>query len=154
MKAIHFELNTADLYQIESHLLQCANNFIPPLHTITLIPDYAQKIHSLGYRFEAWNETKLIGLVACYLNNFETKIGYITNVSIDEVYMGNGLAKELLKRVCNYAIGINFTSIELRVNCDNQRALALYKTCNFLLVNKIENDYLMKINLVDDTAGC
>ena len=49
MKAIHFELNTADLYQIESHLLQCTNNFIPPLHTITLIPDYAQKIHSLGY---------------------------------------------------------------------------------------------------------
>ena len=64
------------------------------------------------------------------------------------------MAKELLKRVCNYAIGINFTSIELRVNCDNQRALALYKTCNFLIVNKIENDYLMKINLVDDTAGC
>ena len=149
---IFFKIKSANINNIEDHLTECSHLFIPPLDTYIDIKRYSKKLFSNAITFEAWDDGKLIGLIAIYLNDFDSKIGFITNVSIAENYLGCGLATELIKRSIEFSRGEKIKKISLEVNRNNNKAISLYKKCGFC-INKdvlIDNKNIKMDYLIDD----
>ena len=104
------------------------NTFNPPIDTqVSSVEEYANKIINNAVIFEAWISNKLVGLIAAYFNNYETKIGFITSVVILPEYQKQGIAKTLLKNVLVFAKENNFSIIKLEVMMSVRRYRQLLK---------------------------
>ena len=128
---IDFCLNQATMEEIAEHLSRCDSNFVPPLSDRIKLSDYAHKIVSKAVRCEGWATSELVGLVAVYCNDIESKVAYITSVSVLPEWQGVGLASELLGRCLRQVKELGFKSIELEVDKGNGSALRLYKRQGF-----------------------
>ncbi|MEO7992379.1 MAG: GNAT family N-acetyltransferase [Chryseolinea sp.] len=131
MEFIEYTRNSATFEQIQNHLLECNDLFVPPLSLKVEIPAYSQKLITYAVNFEAWNETKLIGLVSVYLNDSHNRLAFISNVSIISTFAGKGIATVLLKECITYARNLQFEAIGLEVSLSNTRALNLYMKLGF-----------------------
>jgi ribosomal protein S18 acetylase RimI-like enzyme len=142
-----YSVNKSNLHQIIEHLTVCDSEFVPALSTQVKLDQYSQKIFENAIRFEAFSNNKLIGLIACYLNNYKSQTGFITNVSVISSFNGKGIAKQLLAMLKEYAAENNFNSISLEVNKLNLPALTLYKRAGFVLANEKKGDLQMTIQI-------
>jgi len=139
--------NSADFNDILKHLTLCSNSFIPPLGEIVSLEDYSKKISEKSTTFEIWNGTELAGLLAAYLNDKLTKIGYITNVSVMENYKGKKIASKLMKSCIQYALDNQFIEIGLEVNKNNINAISLYKKFYFEIAEERNEKLFMTLKL-------
>ncbi len=128
---IRYTQNKASLEQIYEILNITSNDFIPPLSARVDICDYGAKIKSKAVCFEAWDDNRLIGLVACYYNNTETYEGYLTHISLLQTYCGKGIAKQLMANCMNYGIANSFKSIRLEASKKNKKSLMFWRCLRF-----------------------
>lgn len=149
MNSVSYSINSATKNNIQNHLKRCNTLFYPHLSTYVNIEEYADKIKSNAYTFEAWDKEQLIGVVACYLNNSDTKKGYITNVSVEKNYQGKGIAKKLVQQTIDKAIALKFKTLFLEVNVNNSSAISLYQSLGFTLNGRVKDTYTM-INRLDE----
>lgn len=140
---IDYKCKTALVNDVSAHFSKCQNDFLSGLKQKVNMDEYCQKIIEQSFTFEAWDKNELIGLIAAYFNNFDTKIGFITSVSLLPEYQGMGVASVLLENCINYAIENEFNSIKLEVNKNNVSALKLYKKFNFVIVAEYDSSVLM-----------
>jgi ribosomal protein S18 acetylase RimI-like enzyme len=133
--AENYLLNKASAAQIADHLLRCDADFIPPLSGRVEINDYARKIASKATRFEAWSGGTLVGLVAAYCNDQESRIAYITSVSVLRAWTGKDIAARLMSRCIEHAKASGMRQISLEVAGDNAPAIKLYKNSGFKISN-------------------
>lgn len=133
--------NTSSLSDIVSHFERVKDEFIPPLDSVVRIEEYAAKIYTKAYRIELWIETKLIGLIAFYLNP-ESKFGFITNVSLEKEFRGKQLARKLMENVIEVSEKNNLDTIKLEVFQKNENAVQFYKKSKFEIIG-CNNDYLI-----------
>ncbi|QOI97868.1 MAG: GNAT family N-acetyltransferase [Flammeovirgaceae bacterium] len=131
-----FTENRAGKDEVYEHLVKCNRSFIPALNSRVDIKLYTEKIMNGAVRFEAWFNDRLIGLVAVYLNDNTRKVAYVTNVSVEPVHTGKGLAKKLVMRSIKRASQMSFEQLQLEVSVNNQPAVNLYKDLGF---KKIED---------------
>jgi ribosomal protein S18 acetylase RimI-like enzyme len=129
---ITYLLNKASALEITEHLARCDGDFVPPLSGRVVIEDYARQIACNAMRFEAWSGGTLVGLVAVYCNDRETRIAYITSVSVLRAWTGNGIAERLTNRCIEYVVAAGFHRIRLEVASDNIPAIRLYEKCGFV----------------------
>jgi ribosomal protein S18 acetylase RimI-like enzyme len=129
---IEYLLNTASEAEMAKHLLYCDADFIPPLSNRVDINNYAKKLASRATKFEAWSDDRLVGLVAAYCNDQESRIAYITSVSVLREWMGQGIAANLLKQCITHAKDSGMQQICLEVASNNQPAIALYEKNGFV----------------------
>lgn len=143
-------LNKSDAAAVESHLRECNERFSPPLSARVDLGDYARKLALLSDRFEAWDEGRLVGLVAAYLNNSESRQGFVSSVSICFQAEGRGLASELMRKCIQLAREKGCESLGLEVGERDQRTLAFYHKHGFTLSGKGRSGFLlMELNLTD-----
>ena len=90
---------------------------------------------------------KRIGLIAVYFNDFETLIGYITNVSVLKEYQGSGIATNLLGKVIKFGNGSIFRYLKLKINPTNLKTLKLYERQGFVVTEKDANHIEMRYKL-------
>ena len=107
------------------HLQQCDPAFLEKLRAKVNLTDYSQKLADKSITFEAWDKLRLLGLVAAYFNE-ETKVGFISNVSVVTSYNGKGIAGELIEMTKKYAMDKHFSKLALEVDCENRNAIAFY----------------------------
>jgi len=124
---INYSENKSTLEQIENHLLQCDNTFIPNLSEYVDIKEYSKKILNKTIRFECFDDEKLIGLIAAYKGE---KL-YITNVSTDPDYTKKGIGGTLIKIGEEFCKLNNLKYMELEVKPQNQKAIAFYEKRGF-----------------------
>jgi GNAT superfamily N-acetyltransferase/SAM-dependent methyltransferase len=124
--------NKADPEQIAAHLRTCDASFTPRLSDRLELSGYAQKIADKANRFEAWAEGELIGLVAAYFNNTETRTAFVTSVSVLPGWQGRRVASQLVSHCIAYADRNGFRRIELEVSVQNTAAVRLYEKHGFL----------------------
>ncbi len=124
-------IGTASTAQLLEHLRECDTAFIPHLSTRVDLEAYSQKLNAQSVTFEAWQEKELIGLIAAYFNDPETKTGYITSVSVTSQWLGKGIAARLLERCIAYAKEKGFAAINLEVATSNRPAIGLYAKYGF-----------------------
>ena len=133
---IQYSINKTNLLEVVEHLTACDSSFVPALSAQVKLYQYSQKLVENATRFEAFSNNKLVGLIACYLNDYKNQIGFISNVSVIGSFNGKGIAKQLLGMLMQYAAENNFNTISLEVNKLNLPALSLYKKVGFVLANE------------------
>lgn len=129
---IIYTINKAEFEKIVVHLSCCDPYFFPPLSSKVNIQDYATKLISHATRWEAWDNDKLVGLVAGYLNDFNKEYAFITSVSVLQEYNLKGIASKLISQFIRLAKEMGFIKIGLEVANDNREAKNLYKKLNFI----------------------
>lgn len=147
MIKIEFHINKSNESHILNHLLLCDSNFTPPLSSRTNLKEYAKKLGAKSERFEVWINHVLIGLVAVYQNELNNSI-FISNVSVDPNFKGQGFAKKLIREVVKYAEKLKFNVIELEVNKTNFAAIKLYTSLNFKQKEEINNNLILELKIL------
>jgi len=142
---VKYKIKTATPRDIYCHIKECDNYFTPPLSARLSLQDYARKIFENSVTFEAWSGDILVGLVAAYFNDSDNITGYITNVSILNNYMRQGIAGELMKECIEYAIKNKFNEIKLEVSTANASAIDLYRKFGFVNFGIKDNFLQMKV---------
>lgn len=130
---IDYRLNNASGSKVAEHLLRCDEYFLPPLSERVEITAYAQKLVSKAARFEAWSGDTMVGLVAIYCNDMETRIAHITSVSVLHEWMNKGIAARLMEQCIAYAQAYGVHTIKLEVASDNAPAICLYAKHGFIV---------------------
>lgn len=134
-----FRIRTATYESIVAHLLECAEDFSPPLYTYVTIEEYAHKILEHAVTFEAWKENDLVGLIAAYFNDNDTKVGFVTNVSVLKRFRNCGIASKLMRWMIQYGTNQGFMRVDLEVKTGNSRVRRLYESYGFTVVAQTEN---------------
>lgn len=123
--------NCAPESEILAHLIRCNARFVPPLSSRVDLPAYAKRLFDKASRFEAWFDNQLIGLVAVYFETSQDHAAFISNVSVEEGYLGRGIASMLLEHAITRAGTMRSHSISLRVYAANAAARNLYAKYGF-----------------------
>lgn len=145
--AVQYLSNRASEIEISEHLFRCDTNFMPPLSGRVEIKDYVHKILSKASRFEAWSNGTLVGLVAIYCNDQETRVAYITSVSVLKQWTGKGIAAHLMSLCIKDMKALGMTQVCLEVLSSNTPAIRLYKKSGFISGNTKELFMSMNLNL-------
>jgi ribosomal protein S18 acetylase RimI-like enzyme len=146
-------LNKSDAASVESHLRECDERFSPRLSARVDLADYACKLASHADRLEIWSGSRLVGLVAAYLNNPKTHVGFVSSVSVCFDAEGRGFASQLIRNCIQLASEKGCESLGLEVCEGDQRAQDLYIKHGFELSGKGRSGFLrMQLNLTDLTC--
>lgn len=80
------------------------------------------------------SDNQIIGLLAGYLKNAQSKVGYISVVAIKREFRGIGLSKKMLKKYLVFAENMKreLDAVELYTTSDNIRAMKTYKSVGFV----------------------
>jgi ribosomal protein S18 acetylase RimI-like enzyme len=149
MNTSRVRLNTSDAATIELHLRQCDERFNPRLSSRVDLGNYAKKLALFSDRFEAWQEGRLVGLIAAYLNNSESRRGFISSVSICSDFEGRGLASELMQKCIQLARDKGRNMLELEVSEIDKSNQAFYRKHRFGLSGKGTSGFLrMELGLI------
>lgn len=153
VRGLRFCRNRAAHADIRAHLEACSDSFCPPLGHRVSIDAYATKLHAHAVLFEAWLGSTLVGLVAAYFNDYDTRTGHITNVSVLPEYTGRGIATKLLASCLTFGRSKGFRGVELEVSSNSRRALSLYEAHGFRLTGHA-GDYLRLQRALSQASDC
>lgn len=98
---LKFSINKSTKEQLYQHLLRVDNDYIPPLHEVTDIEKFAEKLEKKAITLEYFDGVNLVALYTAYLN-LEDKCIWGTNLSIEKEYRGTGLFREFHNRYLRY----------------------------------------------------
>lgn len=127
---IAFRRSTASASALAEHLRACDTSFIPSLSARVDIDVYAERLTVRAERFEAWQESRLAGVVAVYWGP-DNEAAFISNVSVDPNLRGRGIARRLLLESRDEARRRAARRMRLEVGRQNAAALNLYETLGF-----------------------
>lgn len=129
------------------HLEKCDALFVPALSSKVDLTIYADKLTNNAQTFEAWYDVALIGVIAAYFNDLQTKTGFITSVSVLEKYNNQGIATQLMKLTKEYAIQNGFEKIQLEVHPENENAIRFYTKEAFKITTKETTSIIMEYDI-------
>lgn len=139
-----YTVNKSTQEEIEKHLFTCDKDFVTPLSERVNIKDYSEKIHKNSITFEAWSDKDLIGLIACYANDPNNNVAYITNVSVLSNYRKKGIAQTLFKELFKNKTILRFNKIEIKVFKNDISTINLYKKNGFKVNEQDDKQFIME----------
>lgn len=153
LNKLEWRINKSCQKDIFGHLKECADSFIPILSSYVDIEAYSHKIFNRAVRFEAWSNSSLVGLLAVY-NNEQTKMGFITNVSVSPDYQNMRIAHTLMTLNLDFELLMSIFQVRLRVNKNNLKALSFYKRAGFVKIDEADDlTLLLENNLANNSNG-
>ena len=144
---VTYQTKTATEKNIFLHLEDCDNNFTPPLSERTDLASYAKKLFERSVTFEAWNEDRLIGLIAAYLSADDIRSVFITNISVIKEFTGKGMASRLLRNCIAHCAKNDYFVINLEVNRNNSQAIGFYEKHQFKQSGTRGDSLVLTLNL-------
>lgn len=144
---LKYNQNVSLAKDIELHFRNCPSYFYEQLSNRTDITTYSKKLEMNSQRFELWDDATLIGLIAAYCNDIEKINCYITNVSVHNNYLKQGVASYLIQKCIDYAQRNAFKSVSLEVASTNYKAIALYNSFHFLQISIKKDSLIMQLNI-------
>lgn len=121
-----------DKKQLINFLNAVDDSFPVPLSKKQNLNDFANKLLShanLYYRLNDQNE--IISLVAGYINDYSSKLAYISIVATLPDYRGNGYAKELMSDFINECKNQDMKAVHLYMVETNYSAKKMYTSMGF-----------------------
>lgn len=106
----------------------------PNLAKSSDLNDYLQKIFKFGKVYAPYDDSngKYCGIAAVYMNDFETKVAYLTLIGISSAYRKNHLGTQLLNHCEMEAKNTGMEFFRLEVKKDNLGAIEFYKKRSFV----------------------
>ncbi|MDV6029122.1 MAG: GNAT family N-acetyltransferase [Phycisphaera sp. RhM] len=131
-QSVQYTISRATRVEILQHLEACSGQFRPPLADRVDLPSYAEKLFRRAVTWEAWHQEKLVGLVACYLNQ-ETRPAkaFVSNVSVLQAYRSQGIARQLMAHCHREVMQRGAQEIALEVSTENVAAIKLYSKLGY-----------------------
>jgi len=145
--SLEYRIGHASETEIAAHLRACNSIFLPPLCSQVDVSSYSQKIVDKAQRFEVYVNTTLVGLVAIYCNLPDRRTAFITSVSVLPSFQRRGIASRLMHDCITHVKLLGFAKIELEVEYNNERAIALYAQHGFTMSNKAGEKILMVLDI-------
>jgi ribosomal-protein-alanine N-acetyltransferase len=128
---VRYAVDEATVADIGAHLLRCDRHFVPRLSQRVDIAAYAAKLREAAVTFEAWDGATLVGLVAAYLNDPGGEAGFVTSVSVEAGFQGEGIGDALMHNCVDRARSRGFKRVGLEVGAANEKAIGLYRRHGF-----------------------
>ena len=100
------------------------------LNYIKYINQYCNKLYTLSQRYELWDMSNLVALIAVYENNFPN--AYIPIVGVIDKFRGKGLGDLLLNYTLKQIENKRFKKVSLEVYTNNIVAINLYTKYGFI----------------------
>ncbi len=150
-QSVQYTISRATRVEILEHLKACSGQFRPPLADRVDLPSYAEKLFRRAVTWEAWHRSKLVGLVACYLNQ-ETQPAkaFVSNVSVLQAYRSQGIARQLMTRCHRDIMQRGAHEIALEVLAENAPAIELYSKLGYSRSADNGQNVLMQLILGTD----
>ncbi|MFA6725345.1 MAG: N-acetyltransferase [Candidatus Cloacimonadaceae bacterium] len=101
------------------------------LNYINNINQYCNKLYTLSQRYEVWDISNLVALIAVYENKFPN--AYIPIVGVIDKFRGKGLGDLLLNYTLKQIEHKGFTKVSLEVYSNNIIAINLYRKYGFII---------------------
>lgn len=98
------------------------------------IEEYINKLIKNGVILEIYDSNNLVGMVAGYVNDYESKNAFISMVSTEKRYRGLGIAEKLIKIFIKFAAINGMNQASLMVHKDNISAKSLYLKIGFRVI--------------------
>ncbi len=146
---IEYHEGRATREDIEAHLERCDRDFSPDLSLKVDIGEYSTKLKARARTFEAWSRKALVGLVAAYMNDAGTRIGYISSVSVVREFTGRGIALALLELCRESARREGMEALRLKVSQESARAIRLYEKFGFSEIEREGKSVVMELKFHD-----
>lgn len=109
--------------------------------------EYVRKVMAFAQLTELWKTRKLIGLCACYMNDYKSLTAYITHIDISNELRHKGLGEVLISQVEICAKEKGFKNVELEVLKMNTIACGFYQKMGYTLKEDRGEKMLMHKNL-------
>ena len=119
-------------------LHQCDKAFEKSVVKNPNFPQLFEKIDAYA-EFLAAKATDVMGYLAMYANNTQTKQAYITLLGVHPDYQRMGVGEALLKACIALALERSMETLCLEVYCDNPKAISFYEKNGF--VKQTETDH-------------
>ncbi|MGM9516468.1 GNAT family N-acetyltransferase [Roseateles sp. DB2] len=142
--ALRQSLNASRDTDVLTHLQRCDADFMPPLSSRLDLHAYASKLVQRAQRAELWHGSLLVGLVAIYANGEPGTEAFVTSVSLEPAWRGQGWADRLLDAACEQARAAGLAGVSLEVHCDNASAIRLYERHHFVPGDRHAQNLLMR----------
>ncbi|MFN0063708.1 MAG: GNAT family N-acetyltransferase [Myxococcaceae bacterium] len=146
-------LNSASLEQLCAHLEACDPTFVPPLSQRVDIAAYSQKLVARAERLEVWSAETLVGLVAMYCNDLQSRVAFISSVSVLPAWTRRGLAHRLVVRAIALAKQHSMVRLDLEVATENIAAIRLYASAGFTVASMASGVKVLSLPLTLGSRG-
>lgn len=147
---IKYSLNVSSAEALYNYLVGVADLFVPNLlERVDNLREYAGRIKEKAVIIEAWDKDYLAGMLAVYLNDFESKVGFISIISVTKECQRKGIAKALLSNAVKMGRENNFEKIRLEASKKDKRSIAFYKANQFVISgeNPRSNSFIMELSI-------
>ncbi len=145
---VEFRQNPLSQDEILNYMNENEEIFIPKLASRLNVKEYSLKLHKYATHFCAYDNNRLIGLIACYFNDKINQTGFISSASVNKKYQGMGISSTLLNQVISYGKQNKFNKIKLEVRIENKSIVHFYERAGFLEIPKNRNNIIeMELNL-------
>lgn len=142
--------NQADATAILEHLQRCDDQFTPALSSRVNLPEYAAKLALHAERFEVFEGSRLVALVAVYINADDA---FISNVSVEDRLGGLGIGSKLVRDAAANAFSSGASQIRLETDQHNTRALGMYSALGFSSEKSEGNSLYLVLHAGDFVAN-
>ena len=136
-------MNEIGREELEVFLKEVDNDFTPPLSKTINITEYTNKLIDNALIITNYCEGKLNGICAVYANDYSEFKAYLTMLAVHSDHRGKGVARELIRRAEVELVGMGFNSLVLEVYVNNDKALFLYKSCGFHVIDSFVDSVFM-----------
>ncbi len=137
-----------DQTQLKIVLYDFNEEFSPSLGDICInIDEFSEKLMNSAIVILAIHQCCIIGFVAIYANDRQTKTAFISLIAVKPDFYGRGISAQLLSIAEDYAYQHGMTSIKLEVRQDNLRAIKFYNNHGYEKVSQSNNSFFFEKSL-------
>lgn len=115
------------------------SDFLPTLSSRVDLEQYALKLLKVANVFGIYQKNQLVGAIAVYMNDLDSKVGYCPFIAILPDFRGQGFSQLLIEAAIVELKSKKFNSFSLTVRADSP-ASKLYKKVGFKIVNEFNYD--------------
>ena len=126
--------NNIKYNELFEFLKEIDNSFAPKLSEQTELSNYTKKLIENGFIITTKKNSKIIGLIAGYINNKLTREAYISLVYVDKEYRRQNIATNLMQKFIEKVNEEGYIKISLECNKNNLNALSFYKNFDFKII--------------------
>ena len=130
-----------------SFIKDVEKDFVPPLLERIDVETYYNKTNKYAAFIECYDDNELAGLLISYVNNKETRKGFVTFIAVKECYRGNGIAGNLLDKACELAKRNGMTVLGIDTNHIIARDCYIKNGFKLIESHKLENSLLERYYL-------
>ena len=110
---------------------------------------FSKRIIENGYFYSLSKNDDVLGILAFYANDIETKKSYLSLIAVKREEQNHGYGRDLLNFFEKESKLLNMNIARLEVYKHNENAIRFYKNQGYLIIDENELSYFMEKNIGD-----